>query len=318
MNRRHAIQILSAASFSTLFSRTIFAAKTKNNLGRQFLPKDKFVVGHRGACAYAPENTLASYRLAIKQGADYVEQDLQITKDSVLVCSHDTTLERMTNVAEVFPDRFTEKTVKGQKVKRWPIHQFTLKEIKQLDAGAAFDPKFKGEQIPTWQEAIELIKGKAGLCPETKGPELYGKLGFDMEKLFIDVLKKNGLEKPQRRNATPVLIQSFSKESLQKLISQYDAQWPLLWLTGAGFKWTPEIFDEAAKHFAVLGPSKGDVDRAFVEQAHSRGMKVVSFTFRSSEAGSLPKVKEEMRHFLYDLGTEGMFTDNPDQFPRHA
>src|SRR6185369_15928393 len=98
----------------------------------------KFVVGHRGACAYAPENTLESYRLAIEQRADYVEQDLQITKDGVLVCCHDTSLERISNARDVFPDRFKEETVKGQKIKRWYFHEFTLKEIKQLDAGAWF------------------------------------------------------------------------------------------------------------------------------------------------------------------------------------
>src|SRR4051794_9451854 len=74
----------------------------------------KFVIGHRGACAYAPENTIPSYQLAIKQGADYVEQDLQITKDGVLVCCHDPFLERISNVAEVFPDRFVEETIRGK------------------------------------------------------------------------------------------------------------------------------------------------------------------------------------------------------------
>ena len=67
-----------------------------------------FVVAHRGASAYAPEHTLEAYKLAIAQGADYVEQDLGITKDGVLVCSHDPSLERVTNVEELFPDRFTE------------------------------------------------------------------------------------------------------------------------------------------------------------------------------------------------------------------
>ena len=62
-----------------------------------------FVVAHRGASAYAPEHTAAAYRLAIEQGAEYVEQDLGVTKDGVLVCTHDTILERTTNVRELFP-----------------------------------------------------------------------------------------------------------------------------------------------------------------------------------------------------------------------
>src|SRR5687767_1614022 len=82
------------------------------------------LVAHRGASAYAPEHTLAAYRLAIQQGADYVEQDLAVTKDGVLICLHDDTLDRTTNVEEVFPDR-----------KPWLAVDFTLAEIKRLDAG---------------------------------------------------------------------------------------------------------------------------------------------------------------------------------------
>src|SRR5262245_43534580 len=78
-----------------------------------------FVVAHRGASAYAPEHTVEAYRLALEQGADYVEQDLSLTKDGVLVCSHDPSLERITNVEELFPDRFTAETVGGRTVKRW-------------------------------------------------------------------------------------------------------------------------------------------------------------------------------------------------------
>src|SRR5262245_26505606 len=94
----------------------------------------KINVAHRGASAYAPEHTLAAYKLALQQGADYVEQDLQITKDGVLVCLHDLTLERTTNVEDVFPDRFK---MDGDK-KTWPVADFTLAEIKRLDAGSWF------------------------------------------------------------------------------------------------------------------------------------------------------------------------------------
>src|SRR5580765_5880971 len=205
----------------------------------------KFVVGHRGACAYAPENTLPSYRMAIEQGADYVEQDLQVTKDGVLVCSHDETLERMTNVAEVFPDRHTEVTVKGNAAKRWHFHDFTLKEIKQLDAGAKFNAKFKGTTIPTWQEAIDEIKGKAGLCPEIKNTEVYAKRGMNIEQLFYELLKKNGLEKPNA--TTPILIQSFNKGSLQQL-GRYGLKHPMLQLANAGVRWSTEQLAEVKEY----------------------------------------------------------------------
>lgn len=316
MNRRHAIQIIGGAGVMCLLPSCQSTRSNASPLGADLLPEGKFVVGHRGACAYAPENTLASYRLAIQQGVEYVEQDLQISRDGVLVCCHDTLLNRVTNVAEVFPDRFTEKLVRGKKERQWPIHDFTLKELKQLDFGSSFHPRFKGEQIPTWQEAIEEINGKAGLCPETKGPESYGKLGFDMEALVMDVLKKNGLAKPRRRNPTPLLIQSFSQAGLQKLASQYQAGWPLLWLTTKNTEWTPAMFEEANQFATVLGPYKGDVNPAFVAQAHARGLKIVPYTFNSAATGGFASVTDEMRHYLYELGVDGLFTDNPDQFPR--
>src|SRR5262245_4810763 len=77
-------------------------------------PGKKILVAHRGASAYTPEHTLEAYRLAIEQGADYVEQDLQVTKDGVLVCLHDLTLERTTNVEELFPDRFRNDVSEDQ------------------------------------------------------------------------------------------------------------------------------------------------------------------------------------------------------------
>src|SRR3989337_1166303 len=83
------------------------------------LPK-KQLIAHRGASAYAPEHTLEAYALAIEQGAAFVEQDLAVTKDGILVCIHDLTLERTTNVEEVFPDRFTEDSSAGTRAKRGP------------------------------------------------------------------------------------------------------------------------------------------------------------------------------------------------------
>jgi glycerophosphoryl diester phosphodiesterase len=94
----------------------------------------KQLVAHRGASAYAPEHTLAAYTLAMTQGADFVEQDLAVTKDGILVCIHDLTLERTTNVEVVFPDRFVDysedkSAPPGVPARRWLVHDFTLAEI---------------------------------------------------------------------------------------------------------------------------------------------------------------------------------------------
>src|SRR5919205_198758 len=102
-----------------------------------FAATAKKLVAHRGASAYAPEHTPASYRLALQQHADYVEQDLAVTKDLVLICLHDESLERTTNVEEVFPDRV--RTDPATHAQRWMAGDFTLAEIKRLDAGSWFD-----------------------------------------------------------------------------------------------------------------------------------------------------------------------------------
>src|SRR5947209_1170091 len=93
------------------------------------------VIAHRGASAYAPENTLPAFELAVRQDAGCIEHDLQVTKDHVLVCLHDRTLERTTNVREVFPDRGRDVAEGDATVRRWFVHDFTVAEIQQLDAG---------------------------------------------------------------------------------------------------------------------------------------------------------------------------------------
>jgi glycerophosphoryl diester phosphodiesterase len=277
----------------------------------------KALVAHRGASAYAPEHTLAAYSLALRQGADFVEQDLQISKDGVLVCLHDLTLERTTDVETKFPDR-ARLDASGRKT--WPVSDFTLAELKRLDAGSWFKPEFNTQRIPTFQEAVDLVAGKAGVYPETKGPDVYGSRGFDMERLLLTALARNGLDLPASK--TPVIVQSFSAESLQKmramgstvplvlLVSDLDAEGKR-WLTDAGMK-------EAARFANGLGPAKPLVraDPTLVSRAHAAGLTVTPYTFRSAGQPAGATVKEEMADFLYRIGVDALFTDNPDQFPR--
>jgi glycerophosphoryl diester phosphodiesterase len=286
----------------------------------------KILIAHRGASAYAPEHTVEAYRLAIEQGADFVEQDLQVTKDGELVCLHDLTLERTTDVEEVFPDRFRSDVSEDQRpgsqpVKHWYVSDFTLSEIKRLDAGAWFNAKFKGARVQTFQEAIDLIRGKAGLYPETKAPEVYGKRGFDMEKLVLEVLKKNRLDTPGADPKTPVIIQSFSPESLRKMRFELKTKLPLtLLITGdTQNKWLSADGMKRIKEFADgVGPVKGliDVNPEITRWAHDAGLTVTPWTFRSASTGQYKDAREEMRHFLFDYGVDAVFTDNPDLFPR--
>jgi glycerophosphoryl diester phosphodiesterase len=90
----------------------------------------------------------------------------------------------------------------------------------------------------------------------------------------------------------------------------------MLWLTLVNTKWTPAMFDEAQQFLAAIGPSKRSVNQSVVEQAHARGLNVVPYTCTSSDKQDFEDVGEEMRHYLYTLGVDGVFTDNPDRFPR--
>ena len=317
---------LGRRGFLKLFSSGIgiIAAKTLSTADAQSQSRGsttprKTLIAHRGASAYAPEHTLESYQLALKQNADFVEQDLQFTRDGVLVCLHDLTLERTTNVREVFSKRFREELVGGTPVPRWYVSDFALREIKQLDAGSWFNAKFKGAQVATFQEAIDLVRGKAGLYPETKAPEAYSQRGFDMERLLLDALKRNRLDQRSALNRTPVIIQSFSPESLIKLTGMLKTKLPLVllvddagrerWLTAAGLS--------EAKQFATgIGPAKVLVDKSVIMQAHALGLSVTPYTFRSSNTGRFKNVRDEMSYYLYSLGVDALFTDNPDQFPR--
>ncbi len=281
----------------------------------------KINIAHRGASSYAPEHTMHAYLLAIEQGAEYVEQDLQITKDGILVCLHDLTLERTTNVEEVFPDRYREVTRGPNMVREWWVSDFTFEEIKQLDAGSWFDARFAGSKILTFQEAIDAIRGKAGLYPEMKAPETYGERGFDMERLTLKALTENGLDQPGADPKTPVIIQSFSAESLKKMHGELGCRLPLVLLIDEmdRGKWVSiERFREAKAFAAGIGPSKRILEARpeAVRWAHDVGLTVTAYTFRSSNVGKYKDVAEEMSHFLYELGIDAVFTDNPDKFPR--
>jgi glycerophosphoryl diester phosphodiesterase len=280
-------------------------------------PADKKLVAHRGASAYAPEHTVAAYRLALEQKADYVEQDLAVTKDGALVCIHDLTLERTTNVEELFPDRFVEDKTGPKPGRRWLVGDFTLAEIRRLDAGSWFDPKFRDARVPTFQEAVDLIKGKAGLYPELKDPAFYRARGVKPEALLAEALRKNGLLSDPK---TPVIIQSFDDTTI-KLLARDLPEVPRVILIeprDAARLDSPEKIREIATWATGLGPNKLIVEKqpAVVKWAHAAGLTVTPWTFRSSNTGAYANVREEMTKFLYEYGADALFTDNPDQFPR--
>jgi glycerophosphoryl diester phosphodiesterase len=278
-------------------------------------------IAHRGASGYAPEHTAAAYTMAMDQKVDFVEQDLGVTKDGRLICIHDDTLERTTNVTGVFPDRSTMIALgsRGGPSKHWLVADFTLAEVKRLDAGKWFKPEFAGARLLTFEEAIELVRARPGfgMYPELKSPQLYKSRGIDQVKLFVDVVKKNGLEKAESLRKTPVIIQSFDEDAIRRVAVDLPTI-PRVFLTEKDEDVTEARIRALATFASGIAPAKAVIARhpEMVARAHAAKLTVTSWTFRADEKTSYPSVRDEMSHFLYTLGIDALFTNNPDQFPR--
>src|SRR5919112_6322482 len=179
-------------------------------------------IGHRGASAYAPEHTFAAYDLALEQGADYIEIDLQMTADGVLVAMHDKTLNRTADAPEGVPERYC----------RGLVSKKTLEQIQMCDAGSWFSPEYAGQQIPTLDEIFERYGTSVNYYIETKNAEAAP--GMEVE--LVRLLEKHGLipeEGPAEAESWQVLIQSFSAESLMT-IHELEPTLPLIQLFWAG------------------------------------------------------------------------------------
>ena len=279
----------------------------------------KTLIAHRGASGYAPEHTFASYDLAIAQKADFVEPDLAVSKDGVLICLHDDTLERTTNVADVFPNRYS-RDMKGRNgEKRWVANDFTVAEIKTLDAGRWRDTKFAGAQVPTWDEMRARVQAQpgVGVYPELKSPPLYTRRGIDMAKIFVDSVKKHGLDKAESLRTTPVIIQSFDRPTIKRMSIELPSV-PRVYLTSDDIDVSNERLKDLATFAAGIAPDKAVIARHpdMVARAHALGLTVTAWTFDATEKTTYPSVRDEMSQFLYTFGIDAVFTNNPDQFPR--
>ncbi|HKY04301.1 MAG TPA: glycerophosphodiester phosphodiesterase family protein, partial [Blastocatellia bacterium] len=247
------------------------AARQTNAARQTAAPSKPLLVAHRGASGYAPEHTLAAFSLAISQGADFVEQDLHVTKDGHLICLHDPDLARTTNVSELFADRARERDpyLEGKPERGWYAVDFTLAEIKRLEAASWFyranpfatSPAFTNERVPTLQEAIEAIGDRAGLYIEIKNYEFYKSLGYDVVEKLAAALRRNGFERESKSDR--VFIQSFSKECLIRMRDRAPryARIQLLPMEIASrkddtAKVTPALAGEVAGYAQGVGPSK--------------------------------------------------------------
>ena len=331
--------VSSIAALALLF--TPYASLTCMT-GQTSSKKKPLLVAHRGASGYAPEHTLAAYELAIKQGADFVEQDLQITKDGALICLHDADLGRTTNVSELFPNRQTTRDPlgAGSPKRGWYAVDFTLAEIKQLDAGSWFNkanpfaasPAYVGQRVPTMEEAIKLVGNRAGLYIELKYFAFYKSLGFDLAALLATTLKTQGFDRQGRRER--IFVQCFYKEGLLRMkeLAPGYARVQLLPMETAGREKdsavvTPKLAAEIAAYANGAGPSKSLLRSADdVATFHKAGLVIHPYTFRGSTTANSRRPLDEtqsdgstlraniiadIQHFV-GLGIDGGFTDYPE------
>lgn len=272
------------------------------------------VIAHRGASGYRPEHTLASYRLAIALGADYVEPDLVSTADGVLVARHEVEIGGTTDVAtrREFADRLTTKVVDGRELSGWFVEDFTLAELKTLRAverlprlrprNTRYDGRY---EVPTFDEILTLVEeesarlGRAiGVYPETKHPSYFAAVGLSLEEPLLAALAGRDL---------PAFVQSFEPGNLRwlrprtslPLVQLVSATGRVDLVTGTGLRRVAEYAD-------AVGVEKELVSPGLVADAHDAGLQVHVWTLRD-ETDSI-----EDTQALVGAGVDGLFTDHPD------
>jgi len=306
----------------------------------------KVVVAHRGASGYLPEHTMPAKAMAYAMGADYIEQDVVMTKDDQLIVIHDTTLDRTTDVADKFPGR---ARADGQ----YYAVDFTLTEVLSLDVTEGFSIEDGEKQlnfaqrfplgksifkIHTLAQEIELVQGlnhstgrDVGIYTEIKSPAFHLAEGKDLGRAVLEVLKQYGYTSKSDK----VFVQTFEFDELKRM---HDELMPALgidlklvallsgdeedeWMVSA------DGIRQIAQYADGIGPSMSlVVDRDsqpgalmvsdLVALAHSNGMDVHPYTFRL-DAGQVPAYADSFEQmleiFLFEAGVDGVFTDFPDR-----
>ncbi len=269
------------------------------------------IIAHRGLSGEYPEHTLAGYKAAIDAGADFIEPDLVLTKDGILVARHENEISETTDVAKraEFKDRKTDKLIDGQKKTGWFTEDFTLAELKTLKAKERL-PKLRSTardgqyEVPTFEEILALLAqvniGRAapvGVYPETKHPSYFIQIGLPHDVPLLALLGQYGYH----GRSAAVFIQSFEVDNLKALRAKTDL--PLIQLMDAdgapadrpGTSYSSMASAQGLKQIADyadgVGPSKAMIiprntlgflgsPTNFVRDAHAAGLKVHPWTFR--------------------------------------
>ncbi|WP_374629036.1 glycerophosphodiester phosphodiesterase [Pannonibacter indicus] len=304
---------------------------------------EPLVIAHRGASGYLPEHTLAAKALAVGMGADYIEQDVVLTKDGVPIVLHDITLDATTDVAEVFAGRARADGL------HYAI-DFTLEEIRRLQVleragrtgGLAFPGRFPrvkmGLTVPTLEEEIVFLKGLAqtsgwvlGIYPELKSPAFHRDEGQDLARAVIAVLAAHDLAGADAK----VYLQSFDFNEIRRVRQELGYKGKLVQLLGENswnmapgtdYDWlkTPEGLAAIAEVADGIGPSLTQVltdenkdgvaeVTPLVRDAKAFGLAVHPYTLRADRLPPFaPDFGELVRLTVTEAGADGFFTDQPD------
>ncbi|PWI19084.1 glycerophosphodiester phosphodiesterase [Streptomyces sp. Act143] len=246
------------------------------------------VIAHRGASAYAPENTLAAVDTAARMGIRWVENDVQRTKDGELVVIHDDSLRRTTDVEEVFPGRSP-----------WKVKDFTAAEIARLDAGSWFGPSYAGARVPTLEQYVHRVdRNRQKLLLEIKNPALYP----GIEQQTLKVLANEGWL-DRRHRASRLIVQSFSVDSVRTVHELKPG-------VKTGILGTPSVAELSAyaRFTDQINPSHSTITAGYVatvhafDGAHGKPLELCTWTVNDAETARR----------VAGYGVDGVITNKPD------
>ena len=291
----------------------------------------KVVIAHRGASGYLPEHTLPAKSMAYAMGADYLEQDIVLSKDNVPIVIHDIHLDTVTDVALKFPKK---KRNDGQ----FYVIDFTFDELKQLNVSERFDPITNKAVFPkrfpifastfklhSLQEEIELIQGlnkstgkNIGIYPEIKEPAFHRREGKDISKIVLKILN----DYDYKTKNDHCILQCFDVDELKRIRNEFKCELFLVQLME--FKKEEEILVEIATYADGIGPWYKQIIKGkdkngnwkiseLVEKAHKYNLKVHAYTFRADQLGDFRSFEELLKVAMYDANIDGIFTDFPDK-----
>ncbi|MCY7670381.1 glycerophosphodiester phosphodiesterase [Bacillus altitudinis] len=230
-----------------------------------------YIIAHRGSSSAAPENTIAAFDVAVEQGADYIELDVQMTMDQHVVVIHDDTVDRTTN---------------GNGL----VKSYTLDQLKKLDAGSWFDHQYTNERIPTLQEILERYSQRIGILIEIKHP----KRQIGIEKAVARIINRFAYSRH-------IIIQSFDVHALQRIKAFAPSLRTALIIKPDVFKLTKRKLTTYSSFANCLNMKKTMINRWWIDRIHTFGMDVFIWTVKDQ------KTADRIKKYPID----GVVTDNP-------